>query len=184
MSTLGRYRLSEPKTLYRVKASASHRRWSYSARSRNSGQAQADEAKHGEAAPPPLCADMIVCDESADRAREIAEKYVAAQYTLTIEHYELLGEHFAQTKGYGEHAAVADALRSAGQAAVAKNLVDICLVGTRPRLWRRWISVVKSWGTSTGRQTSTCARAIKFVDQSAMTLTISFNARKSSGLRV
>ena len=88
------------------------------------------EASHGEAAPPPLCADIIVCDESTDRARELAEKYMAAQYALTIEHYELLGEHFAQTKGYGDHAAVADALRSAGQEAAAKNFVDICLVGT------------------------------------------------------
>ncbi len=52
------------------------------------------------AAPPPICAGWVFCDESADRAEAMARKYVGGYWTSVMKHYELIGDHLTKTRGY------------------------------------------------------------------------------------
>ena len=49
--------------------------------------------------PKPFCSGFTFVDESADRAEELARKYLAANYRTALEHYEMLGKHFDKHQG-------------------------------------------------------------------------------------
>ncbi len=57
-----------------------------------------------EAPPKPFCSGFTFVDESADRAEELARKYLALNYRTALEHYEMLGKHFGELKGYERYA--------------------------------------------------------------------------------
>jgi alkanesulfonate monooxygenase SsuD/methylene tetrahydromethanopterin reductase-like flavin-dependent oxidoreductase (luciferase family) len=63
------------------------------------------EEHHDRPAPPPLCCVNTTCDESADRAEEMAQKYINNVYAMTLQHYELHTDKFKGVKGYEEYAA-------------------------------------------------------------------------------
>ncbi len=59
------------------------------------------EERHGESAPPlPLCGGFYFVDESADRAEEMAYRYIGRYYHSVMEHYEMTAGHLEHTKGY------------------------------------------------------------------------------------
>jgi alkanesulfonate monooxygenase SsuD/methylene tetrahydromethanopterin reductase-like flavin-dependent oxidoreductase (luciferase family) len=72
---------------------------------------------HGEMAPPPLTCDFTYCDADAGRARERATRYLGTYLASVLEHYEVLGAHFTETKGYEAYARASEVLRGAGAAA-------------------------------------------------------------------
>jgi hypothetical protein len=72
---------------------------------------------HGEAAPPPLTCDFTYCGADRAEARERATRYLGTYLASVLEHYEVLGAHFAETKGYEAYARASDVLRGAGDAA-------------------------------------------------------------------
>jgi alkanesulfonate monooxygenase SsuD/methylene tetrahydromethanopterin reductase-like flavin-dependent oxidoreductase (luciferase family) len=55
---------------------------------------------NGTAPPPPLCGGFFFVDENADRAEEMAYKYIGAYYHTAMKHYEMTAEHFGKHKGY------------------------------------------------------------------------------------
>ncbi|HCO60233.1 MAG TPA: LLM class flavin-dependent oxidoreductase, partial [Porticoccaceae bacterium] len=57
-------------------------------------------------APPPILAGWTFCDESADRAEEMAYKYIGGYYRSVIEHYEMAGDHLKNIKGYETYGAM------------------------------------------------------------------------------
>lgn len=63
---------------------------------------------NGVEAPPPILAGWTYCDENADRAEEMAHKYIGGYYHSVIEHYEMAGDHLKSTKGYETYAAMQD----------------------------------------------------------------------------
>jgi alkanesulfonate monooxygenase SsuD/methylene tetrahydromethanopterin reductase-like flavin-dependent oxidoreductase (luciferase family) len=50
--------------------------------------------------PPTICAGWVFCDESADRAEEMARQYIGGYWQTVMKHYELRGDHLMKTKGY------------------------------------------------------------------------------------
>ena len=64
------------------------------------------EENDGREAPPPLCAGFYFVDESADRAEEMARRYIAGYYHTVMKHYEFSAGHLANTRGYEYYAAV------------------------------------------------------------------------------
>ena len=46
------------------------------------------EEVNGEPGPPPFCGGSVFVDESADRAEEMARKYIGANYESVMRHYE------------------------------------------------------------------------------------------------
>ena len=51
-------------------------------------------------APPPLCAGWTFVDENADRAEEMARKYIGQYYQSVLKHYEFAAGHLKTTTGY------------------------------------------------------------------------------------
>ena len=50
--------------------------------------------------PSPIVVCQVFTDEDQGRANELGEQYIGGYYASVIKHYELAGDHFAQTKGY------------------------------------------------------------------------------------
>ncbi|OUS11809.1 alkane 1-monooxygenase [Gammaproteobacteria bacterium 53_120_T64] len=63
---------------------------------------------NGEEAPAPILGGWTYCDESADRAEEMAYKYIGGYYRSVIEHYEMASDHLKTTKGYETYGAMVD----------------------------------------------------------------------------
>ena len=81
-------------------------------------------AKHqrGEA-PGPLTGDLMFCDESAERAEELAREYMTNYFLTIIHHYELMSDKFADVPGYALYANAAELFRQVGiEPAVASYL--------------------------------------------------------------
>jgi len=84
---------------------------------------------NGAEAPPPILAGWTFCDESADRAEEMAYKYIGGYYRSVIEHYEMAGDHLKNVKGYESYGAM--------QEHVNKNVEDAI----------KFFMSIQVWGT-------------------------------------
>ncbi len=87
--------------------------------------------KHqGRAAPIPIMTDITVCDTNADRAAEHAHKYIRNYLLSVMHHYEMMGEHFKNAKGYEAYGDAATAMQAMGLDAVAEGYVKGQVWGT------------------------------------------------------
>lgn len=80
--------------------------------------------------PPPMCGQLLFCDEDGDRARELGTKYVKEYFFTVAEHYEIAGEHFTQTKGYEYYGNAAQAITAMGLDRMAEMYASVNLYGT------------------------------------------------------
>ena len=85
---------------------------------------------HNRPAPPPICVDFMSCDESGDRAEELAREHMANYYVTVLDHYEMANDHFDSIKGYDDYASGAEQLRETGNEAAGEAFVDINTWGT------------------------------------------------------
>jgi alkanesulfonate monooxygenase SsuD/methylene tetrahydromethanopterin reductase-like flavin-dependent oxidoreductase (luciferase family) len=81
-------------------------------------------------APFPLTGDLMFCDASAERAEAMAREYMANYFLSIAGHYELMSEHFRETKGYDLYANAADAFRAVGMELAMNTYVGIQTWGT------------------------------------------------------
>jgi len=88
------------------------------------------EKHHAKRPPEPVCVDFLACDESAERAEQLARKHMANYYVTVMQHYDMAGHHFKDMKGYGDYATGAEGLRNTGMDAAAQGFVDINTYGT------------------------------------------------------
>lgn len=85
----------------------------------------------GREAPPVNCADFVVCRPDAAEAEAIAREKIVGYYFSVMDHYEMLGDHFAKTgKSYAHYAEAAKAMREAGEAAILDDFLAANLWGT------------------------------------------------------
>lgn len=86
---------------------------------------------HKGVTPPPVqCIDFMVCDESADRAEEMAREHMAAYFLSAANHYEMAGDHFGGKEGYNSYADASKMLNELGLDTVAEAFVDYQIWGT------------------------------------------------------
>ena len=85
---------------------------------------------HGTDAPPVLTVDLLVCDEDASRAEALARRHMAAYYVEVMRHYEIMSDHFKETRGYDHYAGAADVLKLMKLEDVAKAYTDVQTWGT------------------------------------------------------
>ena len=69
---------------------------------------------HGEDAPPVMTADFTFCHEDAAHAKEVAERCMAKYLESLLEHYNLMGTHLDEMKGYTGYGKQAAKLREIG----------------------------------------------------------------------
>jgi len=85
---------------------------------------------NGVAAPPTTLAGWVFCDPDAERARELARRYIGTYYESVLAHYELEGRHFETTQGYEYYARMADRISSEGAESAVDFFVDLHVWGT------------------------------------------------------
>ncbi len=118
---------------------------------------------HAVAAPAPVCVDFLCCDESSERAAELAGRHMANYYVTVMEHYEMASDHFRKLKGYGDYADNAELLRESGMEDAANGFVEINTYGTPREILEKMeqrkgqigtfdLTVQVSYGGLTGEQ--------------------------------
>jgi alkanesulfonate monooxygenase SsuD/methylene tetrahydromethanopterin reductase-like flavin-dependent oxidoreductase (luciferase family) len=87
---------------------------------------------NGGDAPPTVAAGWVFCDENADRAYEMAIKYIGGYWQTALRHYEMAGEHFGKAKGYEYYQQMAKNLQGKGKMRQSISS-SACKCGARPR---------------------------------------------------
>jgi alkanesulfonate monooxygenase SsuD/methylene tetrahydromethanopterin reductase-like flavin-dependent oxidoreductase (luciferase family) len=72
------------------------------------------EANDGAEPPPPYVAGWTFVDESADRAEEMARRYIGGYWDSVVKHYEFDRDHLKHTPGYEFHGELYDRLMAPG----------------------------------------------------------------------
>ncbi len=67
---------------------------------------------------PTIAAGWTFCDKSADRAREMAVKYIGGYWQTALRHYEMASDHFGKAKGYEYYEAMAKNLQGGKDASI------------------------------------------------------------------
>ena len=80
--------------------------------------------------PAPMCGGFFFVDESADRAEEMADRYIGRYYHSVMEHYEMTAGHLKDTKGYDFYHKVGKYIERHGADKAAKDFVELMPFGT------------------------------------------------------
>jgi alkanesulfonate monooxygenase SsuD/methylene tetrahydromethanopterin reductase-like flavin-dependent oxidoreductase (luciferase family) len=85
---------------------------------------------HGREAPPLMTADFCLCWPDAAEAEEKARHYMGTYLGSLLEHYEVMGDHFAVTEGYDAYAKAAEVLRRVGESGFLAMFMKATAWGT------------------------------------------------------
>jgi alkanesulfonate monooxygenase SsuD/methylene tetrahydromethanopterin reductase-like flavin-dependent oxidoreductase (luciferase family) len=85
---------------------------------------------NGTTPPQPLCGGFFFVDEHADRAEEMAYKWIGAYYHTAMKHYEMTAEHFGQSKGYEFYSHVGRYIERHGMEGAARDFAQLMPWGT------------------------------------------------------
>jgi alkanesulfonate monooxygenase SsuD/methylene tetrahydromethanopterin reductase-like flavin-dependent oxidoreductase (luciferase family) len=96
---------------------------------------------NGTQAPPPLCAGFCFVDESADRAEEMAYKYIGGYYQTAMRHYEMSAAHFGTQQGYEFYRKVNRYIGRHGQDSAAKDFARLMPWGTPEQVLEKLATV-------------------------------------------
>jgi alkanesulfonate monooxygenase SsuD/methylene tetrahydromethanopterin reductase-like flavin-dependent oxidoreductase (luciferase family) len=102
---------------------------------------------NGVAAPAPICAGWVFCDEDAGRAEELARKYIGGYWHTVMKHYELRGDHLVKTKGYESYARMQELASAPGGAdAMIDFFLGLQVWGTPERCYQTIVDTQKRLG--------------------------------------
>lgn len=93
---------------------------------------------HGRPAPPTMTADLMYCAASEDEAEEGAYNYVAKYFDSFTEHYEMFGEHLANSKSYSHYSGAGATLKELGHEAMKKAFVASNVWGTPQQILAKY----------------------------------------------
>ncbi len=80
--------------------------------------------------PVPFAGQLVFCDADPVRARELGERYVKEYFWTVVEHYEIGGKHFQDTKGYEYYGNAAEAISAMGLDTMAEMYAGLNTFGT------------------------------------------------------
>jgi alkanesulfonate monooxygenase SsuD/methylene tetrahydromethanopterin reductase-like flavin-dependent oxidoreductase (luciferase family) len=80
---------------------------------------------HGTEAPPPLTGDLMYCHADPARAEAGAREYMTNYFLTIVKHYEIMSDHFKDTKGYDSYASAADAFKAVGLETAARAYCSV-----------------------------------------------------------
>jgi alkanesulfonate monooxygenase SsuD/methylene tetrahydromethanopterin reductase-like flavin-dependent oxidoreductase (luciferase family) len=80
--------------------------------------------------PDPMCGGFFFVDESADRAEEMAYKYIGRYYHSVMDHYELRVGHLEGTKGYEFYEKIHEHIETRSDDGAARDFVRLMPFGT------------------------------------------------------
>ncbi len=82
----------------------------------------------GSEPPPPVCGQLVYCDEDAGRAEELGQTYIKNYFSTVVEHYEIGGKHFG--KGYEFYRDAAEMISAIGLDEMANMYAGVNTWGT------------------------------------------------------
>jgi alkanesulfonate monooxygenase SsuD/methylene tetrahydromethanopterin reductase-like flavin-dependent oxidoreductase (luciferase family) len=101
----------------------------------------------GHDAPPPRCAGWTFVDESADRAEELARRYIVGYWDSVVAHYEFDRDHLKNTPGYEFHGEMYDRLVAPGGAEqMAEFFLGLQVWGTPEQVYERIVTIRDNTG--------------------------------------
>jgi alkanesulfonate monooxygenase SsuD/methylene tetrahydromethanopterin reductase-like flavin-dependent oxidoreductase (luciferase family) len=93
---------------------------------------------HDTEPPPPLVCDFVYCHSDRAVAEERGARYMATYLESVLEHYEVMSDHFKDTKGYEAYATAATALRRMGATGFLEGFLDATAHGTPEQVIERY----------------------------------------------
>ncbi|MCH7478276.1 MAG: LLM class flavin-dependent oxidoreductase [SAR324 cluster bacterium] len=91
--------------------------------------------------PPPVAAGWTFCDQSADRAHEMARKYIGGYYQTVMDHYEMTDGHFKDLKGYEYYGKITEKINEYGVDKVIDFFLDLQVWGTPEQCHERIMKI-------------------------------------------
>ena len=95
------------------------------------------EQFHATPPPVPLVCDFIYCHEDPAIAKSRAEDHLAIYLASVLSHYEIMGDHFADLKGYDAYAVASGALNKMGESGFLDGFLDATAYGTPEQIIER-----------------------------------------------
>src|SRR5690242_4240005 len=103
---------------------------------------------NGEDAPPPISAGWTFCDPSADRAHEMARRYIGGYYQTVLDHYQFQGDHLAHTRGYEYYGKMAEKIHQYGTDTVIDYFMNLQVWGTPEQCYEKILDIHARTGNS------------------------------------
>lgn len=91
---------------------------------------------HGTPAPHMMITDFCICGSDNASVEEEARKYMGKFVESNFVHYEFLGDHFSQVKGYDSYAQKAAIAKAAGLEGATEGFMKAAIWGTPDRILR------------------------------------------------
>ena len=104
---------------------------------------------NGVEAPPPICAGWTFCDESHDRAEDMARRYIGGYYQTVLDHYDFQGDHLAKTRGYEYYGKMSEKIASYGTDKVIDFFMNLQVWGTPDECYDKIVDVRQRVGNET-----------------------------------
>ena len=89
---------------------------------------------HGTPPPPEMTCDFTYCSADSSTAEAHATLYMGTYLASVMEHYEIMGDHFAETKGYDAYAKAAITMRKVGESGFLAGFLKATSWGTPDRI--------------------------------------------------
>jgi len=99
-------------------------------------------------APPPISAGWTFCDVNAERAREMARRYIGGYYRTVLDHYHFEGDHLAKTKGYEYYGKMSEKIAEYGTDTVIDYFVNLQVSGTPEQCYEKILDIHRRTGNS------------------------------------
>ena len=101
---------------------------------------------HNSSPPEPMCGGFFFVDESADRAEEMAHKYIGRYYHSVIDHYELREGHLEGKKGYEFYENIHKHIESRSEDGAASDFVQLMPFGTPEQVIEKIANIQETIG--------------------------------------
>src|SRR5881296_4033231 len=104
---------------------------------------------NGVDAPPPVSAGWTFCDASAERAEQMARRYIGGYYQTVLDHYQFQGDHLARTKGYEYYGKMAEKIAQYGIDTVVDYFMNLQVWGTPEQCYEKILDIRGRVGNDT-----------------------------------
>ena len=103
---------------------------------------------NGSDAPQPISAGWTFVDESAERARDMAMRYIGGYYRTVLDHYQFAGAHMKNQRGYEYYAKMNEKLAVYGDQKAIEFFADLQVYGTPEQVHDKVMAIHKQTNNS------------------------------------
>ena len=98
-------------------------------------------------APPPIVGGWTYCDESRDRAEEYARKYIGEYWNSVVKHYEIVGTHLLNMRGYEAYKQMQEMANAPGGVdALVEFFLNLQVWGTPEMIYEKILDIQRRTG--------------------------------------